>query len=547
MRNLLPAAPAITSVTVPLVCDKILVIEAVPGEVTTIVGANGAGKSALATLLAAQIPPEKRRRVLAQRKIWFQNSGPNISASGRESVTSNMNYWDTSPDSRFVDHADGQRTDVALFDLLGKIAAEDHRIAELSQIDRRSPEEIDAIVGDRLFQVLNSVLERAGLTVLVKTTDKQTFAAVHRTLGTVYPIAQMSDGERSALLLAAEVLIAPENSIVIMDEPERHLHRSVSAGLIEALIDARNDCSFVVLTHDLDLALVLSVRPGRVFASLAVEWNGNEAVRWDLEEVTTDSPLTEAARRAILGGRRRVLFIEGEVGSLDYSLYSLLFPSWTIAASGNCEWVIRSVEGVRSANGYHWVEAAGIVDGDGRSEQECDALLAKGVHPLKVSEVESLYYLPEVLAAVAAKVAVVDGEDPEERIRDAQAAGLMALASNGGMDRIAKKLATDEISRTIVAAIPTDVAQTEIRISLPSPFEAIKNRLESTLAANDYEGLIRFASIRDSAFRSKVAAEIGFPRFERYQKAALVAVAESPQLLALLRREVAESLWTPEN
>lgn len=540
MSDTSPPEATIATWTIPRIGGDPLVIDAVVGEVITVVGANGAGKSALATHLAATAPRDKIHRVLAQRKIWFANSGPNISASGREQMTSTLEHWNTASDSRFRDHADGQRTDIALFDLLGKITAEDHRIAELALTERRSPEEIDEIIGTRLFDVLNSVLERAGLVIQVKTTDKQTFNAVHRELGSEYPIAQMSDGERSALLLAAEVLVAPDNCIILLDEPERHLHRWISAGLVEALIDARTDCSFVVLTHDLDLALGLSARPGKVLAALGVEWSGNAAAFWDVKILTTEAHLTEDARRGILGGRRRILFIEGTAGSLDYALYSLLFPAWTLSASGSCEWVIRSVEGIGKTQSHHWVYAAGIVDGDGRSEQEREALITKGVHPIKVSEVESLYYMPAVLAAVATKLTELDGQGTENRVSAAKAAGIAALAANQGLHRIAKKLATDEVWRKLVTAVPSEITDPEITFNLPSPYAKIKARLDELHAEDNYEELVRITPIRDSAFRDRVTTALGAHSKEQYQSAARRAIAESPELIADLRREVAD-------
>ena len=543
MSDTLSPEAAIATWSIPRVDREVLLIDPAVGEVITVVGANGTGKSALATHLAAQTPKAKLHRVLAQRKIWFRNSGPDISASGREQMTGNLEYWNSTTDSRFLDHADGQRTDIALFDLLGKIAAEDHRIAELALTERRSPEEIDDIIGTRLFGVLNAVLESAGLLIRVKTTDKQTFNAVHRELGNEYPIAQMSDGERSALLLAAEVLVAPGNCIILLDEPERHLHRSISAGLVEALVDARTDCSFVVLTHDLDLALGLSARPGKVLAALGVEWSDNAAVRWEIEELTTEATLTEDARRGILGGRRRILFIEGTGGSLDYSLYSLLFPTWTLSASGSCEWVIRSVGGIRETQGHHWVHAAGIVDGDGRSEHEREALKTKGIHPIKVSEVESLYYLPAVLTAVATKLTELDGIDTEKRVSSAKAAGISALAANQGLDRIARKLATDEVSRKLVTGVLSEVTDPIITFSLPSPYAQIRSRLGELYTDDNYEELVRLASIRDSAFRDKVSTALGAHSKEQYQSAARRAIAESPTLIAHLRLQVAGQLF----
>ncbi|NKG21995.1 AAA family ATPase [Paeniglutamicibacter terrestris] len=543
MSDALPPETTIATWTIPRVSGDPLTIDSAVGEVITVVGANGAGKSALATYIAGQTPTGKLHRVLAQRKIWFAASGPNISASGREQMVNNLNYWNTAIDSRFLDHADGQRTDITLFDLLGKIAAEDQRIAELVLTERRTPEEIEAIIGTRLFDVLNSVLEKAGLVIRVKITDKQTFMAVHRELGNEYPIAQMSDGERSALLLAAEVLVAPDNCIILLDEPERHLHRSISAGLVEALIDSRTDCAFVVLTHDLDLALGLSARPGKVLAALGVNWSENTIAGWDINEFSTEADLTENARRAILGGRKRILFIEGTTDSLDYALYSLLFPAWTLSASGNCEWVIRSVEGIKKTQSHHWVDAAGIVDGDGRSQQERDALITKGIHPIKVSEVESLYYMPAVLTAVATKFTQLDGKDTEQRVCAAKAAGIAALASNQGLHRIAKKLATDEVSRKLVTAVPSEITDPKITFNLPSPYAEIRARLDELHAGDNYEELVRIASIRDSAFRDRVAAALGAQSKEQYQSVARRAIAESPALIAELRLEVADQLF----
>lgn len=61
-------------------------------------------------------------------------------------------------------------------------------------------------------------------------------------------------------------------------------------------------------------------------------------------------------------------------------------------------------------------------------------------------------------------------------------------------------------------------------------------------AKGDYEELVRIASIRDSGFRNNVAKALGFDHLTRYQKTAHVAIAESPELMALLRSEVADQL-----
>ncbi|WP_347345085.1 AAA family ATPase [Microbacterium sp.] len=534
-----PQAPltALASWTIPLSDGTQIDLAAKTGEVITIVGANGSGKSALATRIATSTPERVLRRVLAQRKIWFQNSGASISAADRENVATNMRHWDRSVESRYLDHADQQRADIALFDLMGRIHAEDHQIAELAY-EGVPTAEIIAEVGQRLFDALNAVFKQAGLHVSIATTDQQTFTAQHRTLRVEYPISQMSDGERSALILAAEVLAAHENAVIMLDEPERHLHRSISASLIEALIEARPDCGFIVLTHDLDLAVTLSKRPGEVLSALGVKWSGNDATQWSLQRLSPEAPITDEAKRAILGGRRRILFVEGTGGSLDFPLYGTLLPGWTVVPAGSCESVIRSVGGLRKSEEHHWVDAKGLVDRDGRSDPERADLAAKGILVLPASEVENLYYLPDVIEAVAMKQADAQGEDAAELVRSGKQAGLDALSDSQTLQRLAKKLAKDEIARKLLSAMPNEVGEDDITLTLNTPYPRILQELEQAKQNADYETLVRTVPIRDTSFRPQVARSLLFQSFARYEKAALLVITENAELAAKLSKEI---------
>lgn len=72
-----------------------------------------------------------------------------------------------------------------------------------------------------------------------------------------YSANQMSDGERAVLYLAAQVLCVPENKMLIMDEPEIHLHRSIMNRLWMALERYRPDCLFIYITHDTQFAAMV--------------------------------------------------------------------------------------------------------------------------------------------------------------------------------------------------------------------------------------------------------------------------------------------------
>jgi len=53
--------------------------------------------------------------------------------------------------------------------------------------------------------------------------------------GTPYVGREMGDGERGAIYLMAECLCAPENGVLVIDEPEIHLHRSIQGRLWDEL------------------------------------------------------------------------------------------------------------------------------------------------------------------------------------------------------------------------------------------------------------------------------------------------------------------------
>ena len=72
--------------------------------------------------------------------------------------------------------------------------------------------------------------------------------------GAIYNAAEMSDGERVIFYLAGQALAAPHDGILIIDEPELHLHKSIQAKLWDEIAAERSDCLFVYLTHDLEFA-----------------------------------------------------------------------------------------------------------------------------------------------------------------------------------------------------------------------------------------------------------------------------------------------------
>jgi hypothetical protein len=476
------------------------------------------------------------RRLTAHRKLWFQSAAPGLVPGERERTRNNLTIWSRQQDSRYLDHGDGLQVAVVLLDLLNKVNYENAQMAAMYR-DGTPYRDADARFGPPLLDRLSAIFRKAGLLIELRVTEGQSLNAFNTASETEYPIFQMSDGEKSTLLLAAEVLTIPEGYICIIDEPERHLHRAISARLVEAIIADRPDCHFVILTHDLELAAALGGRTGQLYSLTGCAWRGQDVIGWELYPVDASAEIPESARLAILGGRRKLLFIEGEKHSLDLRLYELLFPDWTLFPVGGCDQVVRAVGGLRESQSHHWVHARGVVDRDGRTAAEKASLYEHGILSLPVNEVENLYYSGVVMKAVATGQADVMGESADALIQKARVIALQAFREPGAAERLAKDLALKMVRRQLLEALPTDVDTTAVSItaSVPSPYPGIRAEIDALLSTDDLDGLVRLVPIRNTALRGKVAHALRFQRYGDYESAARARIGKDATLAAEVR------------
>lgn len=211
---------------------------------------------------------------------------------------------------------------------------------------------------------------------------------------------QMSDGEKSALYLMGRVFSA-DAGVVIVDEPETHLHSLLAVRLWNAIEKARPEIRFVYVTHDLTFALS---RPSARFV-LANPTAG-------LRPIVFNSQLPDDVSEALLGSASlsfyasRVVFCEGEASSYDAMLYEAWFKGAdTIVRSvQSYQRVIRCVDAFSNAGMSSALEAIGIVDSDYHPDNFRSSLPG-GLNMLTVHEVESLLAIPAVVEAVAKHLA----------------------------------------------------------------------------------------------------------------------------------------------
>ena len=322
-----------------------LSVELDAGKQIFVVGPNGSGKSALLQHLAASSGEGKIRRIFAHRQTWLHSGSLTLTPESRRQFERNRRDYETARDSLWIDHTGAETHAAVLFDL---VAAENKRARSIAEYVENSKikRAKKAANAASPFTRLNDLLALGTLRVSLHDPDDLEIVA-RKGSGPTFGIERMSDGERNAVIMAATVLTVDPGTTLLIDEPERHLHRAIIAPFLSALFEQRLDCAFVVSTHELFLPVE---NPGaRVLMMRSCTWAEDNPKAWDLELLAKPADLPEDLRLAVLGARSRVLFVEGSSTSLDLPLYDTLFPELSVFAP----WELRRRRARRARSARH--------------------------------------------------------------------------------------------------------------------------------------------------------------------------------------------------
>ncbi|MGF0000558.1 MULTISPECIES: AAA family ATPase [Desulfovibrio] len=197
----------------------------------------------------------------------------------------------------------------------------------------------------------------------------------------------MSDGERVAFFYIATVMAAPDQAFIIVDEPENHLNPAIYNKIWDKLIDVRDDCQFIFISHTIDF---IRARTNFELVKIKKFVHPNdfdfEFLGCSLEDIQTEH-LVE-----IIGSRKTILFCEGTKTDYDYKVYEKLFgEKFTVIATGSCISVANSVIACnKHAQTYSIQSAVGIIDSDLKSEESLANLKKQSIFSLKCNEIEML-------------------------------------------------------------------------------------------------------------------------------------------------------------
>ncbi len=258
--------------------------------------------------------------------------------------------------------------------------------------------------------------------------------------GQKYSASEMSDGERAIFYMLGQVLYVEDESVIIFDEPELHIHKSIMSNLWDELEALKPNCSFLTITHDIEFA---SSRVADKYVIKSYE----ATPKWEINPVP-DSYFDEETITKILGSRKPILFVEGTLTSLDSNLYRACYPEWTIISRGSCKDVIHSVISSNKLNKDTPtlnIRCAGIVDCDNRTEDDINYLKELKIEILPVAEIENIFCLQEV-AKVILEMEQYNDNDINEKM-DQYINGMIEYIQS--QETILKAVAVRNTHRTI--------------------------------------------------------------------------------------------------
>lgn len=367
---------------------------------TVIIGANGSGKTTLANKLKETLNVEDGIVIPAQ-KLLLVPTFNNLPSYKIESELFPQYQKKILDDKRaFISKSD----DDLPYDMAREYTCEYRRVLAL-------------LISERNYKRNDTLDKKKDGSKFKKSVFKTTFDTVveiwndlimHRTMyldpesipyikyekngvEKIYEAHKMSDGERIILYLVARVMQAPQNGLIVVDEPEVFLHRTVVDKLWDKLEKEREDCTFIYMTHDLQFAAsrvgVKSWIKEYIYPST-----------WDIQLID-DSAIPEQLLMELLGSCKKVLFCEGtSTTSLDKKIFNELFPDYSIYPLESCKEVVSYTKAFNAIPNTN-TKAIGIVDSDFRSKEEIADLKTSQIYTYGVAEIENIFLVEAFLKA----------------------------------------------------------------------------------------------------------------------------------------------------
>ena len=344
---------------------------------TVIIGANGAGKTSLINELRKN-SIDQMYVLPAQKLLYFVSNTFGRDSINKDQYIANLKNVETKYNTIQIQTQKIEDDFSSAFTKLITLWVKD--FAKVMTDNARGVGEVSIALLDRVEQIWNQIFPE--ITFYPEPNDR--VLEVIRN-GNKYSINGLSDGERCILFYIGSVLLAPENSYIVVDEPETFLNAAVYNELWDLLISERPDCQFIFASHNMDFVQSRTNATYIWCKKFEAPYNLDYQILEESQEMPL-SLLTEVS-----GTKKPILFCEGTKTSLDYQIYSKLFSEFCFVkpVQGHKQ-VIQHTKAYNNLQHLHGNTAYGIIDNDWMDESSIQVYKEQGIFVLPFNEVEMM-------------------------------------------------------------------------------------------------------------------------------------------------------------
>ena len=498
---------------------------------TVIIGANGAGKSSLINELRKNSIDEMY--VLpAQKLLYFVSNTFGRDSINKDQYIANLKNVETKYNTIQIQTQKIEDDFSSAFTKLITLWVKD--FAKVMTDNARGVGEVSIALLDRVEQIWNQIFPE--ITFYPEPNDR--VLEVIRN-GNQYSINGLSDGERCVLFYIGNVLLAPENSYIVVDEPETFLNAAVYNELWDLLISERPDCQFIFASHNMDFV------QSRTNATYI--WCKKFEAPYDFDyeqlEEFQEFPLDLLAE--VSGTRKPILFCEGTKNSIDYQIYSKLFSEFCFVkpVQGHKQ-VIQHTKAYNNLQLLHGNTAYGIIDNDWMNESSIQEQKEQNIFVLPFNEVEMML-VDE--AVVKSCLHFDDDKEKQQKFENFQQSIIESCKEKKDkIISIALKKRLDEFmeSHFIEKSEPNEHDAHVFLDSLASEFDVdstfnkINSIVVESLASSDFSRILKICNLKKEITEYRGNTEIT-PKFK---EKALRRIALDNDLQKKLRHKYFEEL-----
>ena len=495
---------------------------------TVIIGANGAGKSSLINELRknnSKINSNEMYVLPAQKLLYFVSNIHDRNGITRDRYIQDLKEVDLKYNTIALQPFQIEKDFSNTFTKLITFLIKDY--AKIATDASRGVEGLPLALWDRVERIWNKIFPE--ITFVLESDER--VVEVEKN-GSKYSINGLSDGERCILFYIGNVLLAPENSYIIVDEPETFLNAAVYNELWDLLISERPDCQFIFASHNMDFVQSRTNATYVWCKEFESPYNFDYEILEEIQEMPL-SLLTEVS-----GTRKPILFCEGTKTSLDYQIYSKLFSEFCFVkpVQGHKQ-VIQHTKAYNDLQHIHGNRAFGIIDNDWMDEKSIKEYKDENIIVLPFNEIEMILVDESVVKSV---LPFDDNTGQQRKFNNFKNAIITSCREKKDkIISIALKKRLDEFmeSHFIKKSEPNKhdahvfLDSLASKFDLDSTFNKINSIVEESLASSDFSRILKICNLKNEIIYYRGNTEV-VPNFK---EKALSRIALDSELYILLR------------